>query len=404
MTRHFPLRVIRSHVAAAGPGRQRPWGEIADLPIAAATVGNHEFDDGVDALLAALPRLSFPVVCANIDIGVEPTTMLETSSGAVGIVGLTHPRVHELSEAPPPIAWHDRVPEVAHQLRRDGARWVVALLHDGVEWWPSDDPAGAPVATRASRVESVVQPWGGAVDLILGGHNFAAWTGTLAGVAAAEPHLFAASVAVVDLAPHPIVRGIFVVPPTRSAVPTPATDAIDAAAARIVGELPGAWRTRTGAARYLPDLLTEAPRLGAGTDAGFVMPSFHGIQAPLDGALAALGPGPVSELDLIRLVGAPGYDPVVVELRPGELERAASVHWAIADPRNTATDVLPWNWCRMPVGLSTCRHSPTSVAVIPAVVPHLSEWLGRELDAEPASVDGVQAVRLVLEARVTSSR
>lgn len=338
--------------------------------------------------------------------------MLETSSGAVGVIGLTHPRVDELSDAPPAAErWGDRVPDVAHGLRHDGARWVVALLHEGVEWWPSDDPGDPPVATRASRLESVVQPWAGAVDLILGGHNFAGWTGALAGVPAAEPHLFAASVAVADLAPDPVVRGVFVVPPTPPAVPTPATDAIDAAATRIVGELSGAWRTRTGALRYLPDLLAEGLRLGAGTDAGLVMPSFHGIQAPLDGVLAAIGPGPVSELDLVRLAGAPGYDPVVVELRPGELERAASAHWATADPRNAATDVLPWNWCRMPVGLSARRQSPTSVAVIPAVVPHLSEWLGRKIHAEPAGVDAVQAMRLLLEtggiddsARVTSSR
>ena len=37
------------------------WDDVADLPIAAAAAGNHEFDDGVDALLEAVPRLAFPV-------------------------------------------------------------------------------------------------------------------------------------------------------------------------------------------------------------------------------------------------------------------------------------------------------------------------------------------------------
>jgi 2',3'-cyclic-nucleotide 2'-phosphodiesterase (5'-nucleotidase family) len=32
---------------------RRPWGEMAQLPIAAAAAGNHEFDDGVPALLKA---------------------------------------------------------------------------------------------------------------------------------------------------------------------------------------------------------------------------------------------------------------------------------------------------------------------------------------------------------------
>ena len=41
---------------------ERPWADVADLPIAAAAAGNHEFDDGVDALLQAAGRLSFAAV------------------------------------------------------------------------------------------------------------------------------------------------------------------------------------------------------------------------------------------------------------------------------------------------------------------------------------------------------
>src|SRR5688572_21341441 len=29
---------------------ERPWGELADLPIAATAAGNHDFDDGLGAL------------------------------------------------------------------------------------------------------------------------------------------------------------------------------------------------------------------------------------------------------------------------------------------------------------------------------------------------------------------
>jgi hypothetical protein len=383
---------------------ERPWAEVATLPISAATVGNHEFDDGVDALREALPRLAFPVVCANLDIGLDPATLVQTPGGAVGVVGLTHPRIDELSKAPPTFRRHDRIVDLARRLRRDGARWVVALLHDGVEWWPTDDPACPAVATRATRLEPTVRPWARAVDLILGGHNFAAWTGTLAGVPAAQPHLFAASVAVVDLAPDPVVRGIFVVPPTRPAASTPATDAIDAAAARTVAQLTDRWTTRTGAARYLPDLLAEALRVAAGTDAGFALPSLHAIQAPLDGAIAAVGPGPVSELDLVRLLGAPGYDPVIAELRPGELERAIRMHWTFADPRHTMADVLPWNWCRMPAGVSVDGRVPATVAVLPGVVAHLSEWLGRDVEAQAAGADAIRALRLLLESGLRPRR
>jgi 2',3'-cyclic-nucleotide 2'-phosphodiesterase (5'-nucleotidase family) len=367
---------------------ERPWSEVADLPIAAAAVGNHEFDDGLDALLAAVPRLSFPLLCANVDIGLPGSTLVDTTAGPVGVIGLTHPASDRLSNAPPIGDWHARVGELARTLRSDGARWVVALLHDGVEWWPS----GEEIAIRSDRLEAVAQPWAGEVDLICAGHNFGSWVGALAGTPTVEPHLFAASVGVVDLFPEPVVRGVHRVPPVQPATPTPATEAIDAAAGRIVAELSEAWVTRTGARRYLPNLIAEALRTATGADAGFVMPAFHGIQAPLDGAIAALGPGSISELDVLRPFASPDYDPVVVELRPGELGEAVERYWTTAHPANTAADQWWWNWCRMPAGTSIGTAAPASVAVIPGVVPHLAEWLGRDLDAEPAGISAPDAL------------
>ena len=38
----------------------RPWADVAELPIAAACAGNHEFDDGFDAFAAAAERLPVP--------------------------------------------------------------------------------------------------------------------------------------------------------------------------------------------------------------------------------------------------------------------------------------------------------------------------------------------------------
>jgi hypothetical protein len=273
---------------------------------------------------------------------------------------------------------------------------VVTLLHDGVEWWPLEPAAGgSPLGTRATRLEAVARPWAEHVDLILGGHNFASWTGVLAGTPAAEPHVFGSSVAVVDLGDRVTVRGVFRVPPVRPATSSPAIEAIeaiDAAAARVVAETEHEWLSRTGAAHYLPDLLAAGLRIATGADAGFVLPSYHGIQAPLDGAIAALGPGPVSELDVLRMCADPGYDPVVVELRPGELHAAATAHWAAADPRNTATDALAWNWCRMPAATSAAGDDPETVAVIPGAVAHLSEWLGRTVASEPAGVPARKAL------------
>ena len=372
---------------------ERPWGDVADLPIAAASAGNHDFDDGLDALQAAAARLSFPLLAANVDAGLAATTLLETSAGSLGVIGLTNPRVDALSEgAPAPV--ETDVGALARGLRRDGARWVVALLHDGVEWWPE----GRGIATRSTRLEGVVSPWAREVDLILGGHNFGAWSGTLAGTPFAEPNLWAASVVVVDLPDDepPLVQGIRRVAPVRPERSSAAIEAVRAADERVVAELSGQWLARTGAERYLPDLLASAFRTATGADAGFVLPSYHGIQAPIDGAIGALGPGPVTELDLLRMVASLDYDPVVVELREGELDAAVEAHWAIADPSNAAGDALAWNWCRMPAGVSRGERAPASVACIPAVADHLAGWLDRDLAPQPAGVSALEALTRAL--------
>jgi hypothetical protein len=235
------------------------------------------------------------------------------------------------------------------------------------------------------------------VDLILCGHNFAAWSGELGGTPAGQPHLFATSMVVADLTDDgAVVRGVERVPPVRPARATAATEVLDAAASRIVGELDDRWLIRTGAANYLPDLYAEAFRIATGADAGVVVPNFHATQAPLDGAIGSLGPGPVTELDLLRPFAALDYDLTVAALRPGELQAAAAAQWASADPRNTAADVLHWNWCRMPVGIDDPTGRATTAAVIPAVVPHLSEWLGREVEAEPTTTSARDAVAALL--------
>src|SRR5829696_1790633 len=101
---------------------ERPWGDVAGLPIAVTTAGNHEFDDGLEALRAAAARLSYPMLCANADVGLPGTAVV----GDVGVIGLTHPRCPDLSHCPPMREDGDqRVIELARELRRDGARWIV---------------------------------------------------------------------------------------------------------------------------------------------------------------------------------------------------------------------------------------------------------------------------------------
>ena len=365
---------------------ERPWSEMAALPIACTVAGNHDFDDGLAALREGATRLGYPMLCANVDAGLPATALLDTPAGPIGAIGLAHPEGHAFTPAPPAFTeWPQLVSTLAAELRRDGARWVVALLHDGVAWWPR----GHSIATRSDRLDTLVRPWAAAVDLIVGGHNFGAWTGTLAGTPAGEAHVYAASVLVVDLhAPPaaPVVRGVVPAPATRPDAISPVVEAFDAAASEVVGESSQQWISRTGAERYLPDLIADAFRRTSGADAAFVPPAHHGAQAPLDGVMAHLPAGPVTELDLIRLFPANDYGPVIAELQAGEWERIVAHHAAIAHPSNDASDGYWWNWCRMPAGTSLATTNPASVAVVTGNVSMLSGWLDRELSVEPSPV------------------
>jgi hypothetical protein len=57
-------------------------------------IGNHDFDDGREAM----PEL--PLLCANADAELPPSALI----GELGVIGLTHPAVHELTRAPEPYA------------------------------------------------------------------------------------------------------------------------------------------------------------------------------------------------------------------------------------------------------------------------------------------------------------
>jgi len=384
-------------VGAAQPlaGEAR-WDDVARLPIAAAAVGNHELDEGLPALRRAAARLPFPLLCANADLGLPASAVVETAAGPLGVIGLTHPDVHRHVEAPAPHEGRpERIAGLARELRAGGARWVVALLHDGATWWPHE----AGIGTRAERLHRLAAPWAGAVDVVLGGHTLGAWTGELAGTPAGHAYPFASTVLVADLAAPPrpaAIRGVVPVPAVRPADASPAMRALDAAAGRVVAESAVNWLSRTGAPHYLPGLVAEAMRRATGADAGLAPGGQCANQAPLDGAVAAVRAGPVTELDLWRLFNYADDELVVAALRPGELRAAVAAHDATVAPDARPGDDVWWAWCRMPARASAEGDEPRTVAVVPWVAPRLAEWLGREVETERAGVGAREALRRAL--------
>ena len=159
-------------------------------------VGNHEFEWGVQHLRDHAPETGFPLLCANApEVGLPSTTVVETDGGIVSFVGLTclDPGVYVSA---PNLDLGDVAIGHAEELRASGAEWVVALLHDGVDW----RFGAAGYEAHPERFSEVCRPWAHAVDAIFASHTFGRWIGRVEGTPVVQPWPFGAELGVVELA------------------------------------------------------------------------------------------------------------------------------------------------------------------------------------------------------------
>ncbi len=136
----------------------------------AATIGNHDFDNGVSGLAAMMPRATFPFVSANYDVAgsllepwVTPWTIREPGGLRVGIFGLgiafeglVLEELHEGVRYTDPFAAARRC---VSELREQGCSLVICLSHLGYRYR----------GPRASDIRLAREVPG--IDLILGGHT-----------------------------------------------------------------------------------------------------------------------------------------------------------------------------------------------------------------------------------------
>jgi 5'-nucleotidase len=141
------------------------------IGVAAAAVGNHEFDFGLDVLRDRMAQARYPILLANVfqkgtrrrPPWARPSVLLDVSGVKVGVVGLatvetptvTNPLVVEGLEFVPcgPIA-----AEEAAALRARGATVVIVAAHAG--------PLGP-----GREIQGVAEAVRGKVDAIVSGHN-----------------------------------------------------------------------------------------------------------------------------------------------------------------------------------------------------------------------------------------
>lgn len=130
----------------------------------AMTVGNHEFDDGEDALVPFLEKVQFPVLSANVHpnaqskVGdrIKPSIVLEVGGQKIGIVGAVTNDTPEVASPGPNIAIEDDVKTITaevEKLKAQGVDKIIALTHVG---YPRDKE-------MIARIPGV--------DVVVGGHS-----------------------------------------------------------------------------------------------------------------------------------------------------------------------------------------------------------------------------------------
>lgn len=138
----------------------------------AATIGNHEFDFGIENMARLFEMADFPIVCANYDFKgtvleplVKPYVIIEREGVKIGVFGLS-PRLEGLvqasnSEGVSYLSPIESANEVAKKLKDElGCDFVVCLSHLGLR----------PSALNQDSDQVLVRNTAN-IDLVLGGHS-----------------------------------------------------------------------------------------------------------------------------------------------------------------------------------------------------------------------------------------
>ncbi len=138
----------------------------------AVTLGNHEFDNGLDTLAARLREAKFKVVCSNYDVAgtqleglVLPTTIFSRAGWRVGIIGLgVNPEGLILQSNFGAIKYIEPLAVANHYADSlktiCGCDLVVALSHLGSDYEHEVQPSDEYIAANSRSI-----------DVIIGGHT-----------------------------------------------------------------------------------------------------------------------------------------------------------------------------------------------------------------------------------------
>ncbi|XP_032670459.1 protein 5NUC-like [Odontomachus brunneus] len=130
----------------------------------AISLGNHEFDDGIQGLIPFIQNVTFPIVTSNLDLSMQPdlrdtklkkSTILEVNGRKIGVIGYLTPETKILSTTEN-VIFKDEVESIqkeAKKLKAQGIDILIALGHSGYE--------------TDKRIAKEVED----IDLVIGGHT-----------------------------------------------------------------------------------------------------------------------------------------------------------------------------------------------------------------------------------------
>lgn len=145
---------------------------MSEMRYDVGTLGNHDFDNGVQGFANVMEHAKFQFVCANYEFAagnpmkprIAPYTIREVAGIKIGIFGLgidfdglVLEALHE------GVTYHDPIAvaqQTTDELRRKGCSMVICLSHLGYKYSEPNKPSDQ---TLAQNVRGI--------DLILGGHT-----------------------------------------------------------------------------------------------------------------------------------------------------------------------------------------------------------------------------------------
>jgi len=270
--------------AASGLSFGQPVVEYYNkMGYAAAALGNHEFDWGVDTLRARMRQARFGILGANVrytdgrDVEwIRNDTIVTRGATRIGIIGLSTVGTARLTLAShvaglrfDPLA--PIVDSIGRALRKRGAQFVVVIAHAGAFCQTNRTPA------CAGEIVDLAQNVTTKVDAIVSGHTHSLVNTVVKGIPIVQARSSGRAIEVVDLplprtsglAPRQEIREIA----SDSLQPLPAIDSIVKKAAdriatrmnRRVATIP-ATLPRSGNQYPLGNLIADAQRWAAKGD------------------------------------------------------------------------------------------------------------------------------------------